>query len=69
MADIKKSKKMFTGSVWKVLQEIILHRENGRFQESLRVRDTSVNMIKAEIWNKITSYFNQVRLLLLQWAQ
>jgi hypothetical protein len=26
-------------------------------------------MIKAEIWNKITSYFNQVRFLLLQWAQ
>jgi hypothetical protein len=56
----KKQRVTFSQQHWEILQEIIIHGEGGRFLRALRVRDTSTNLTKAEIWEKITQYFIQV---------
>jgi hypothetical protein len=45
---------------WEALQDIVIHAEGGRFMRALVVRDNSRNLDKAEIWDNITSHFNQV---------
>jgi hypothetical protein len=45
---------------WETLQDIVIHAEGGKFMSALVVRDNSRNMDKAEIWDNITSHFNQV---------
>jgi hypothetical protein len=52
---------------WETLQDILINgaREGGRFLQTLVVRDNARNLSKAEVWNEITSYFNQVDFPLL----
>jgi hypothetical protein len=37
----------------------IVHAEGGKFVETLLDRNTSRNLLKAEVWESITQLFNQ----------
>jgi hypothetical protein len=50
---------------WDTLHDIVINAEGGRFLQTLVVRDNARNLSKAEVWNEITSYFNQVDFSLL----
>jgi hypothetical protein len=58
--DTNKKRFLFTQMHWETLQDIVIHAEGGKFMSALVVRDNSRNMDKAEIWDNITSHFNQV---------
>jgi hypothetical protein len=60
--DSKGKRVSFTQRHWEALQDIVIHAEGGRFIRALVVRDNAKNLDKAEIWNTITSYFNQVNM-------
>jgi hypothetical protein len=58
--DTNKKRFVFNQRQWETLQDIVIHAEGGKFMTALVVRDNSRNMDKAEIWDIITSHFNQV---------
>jgi hypothetical protein len=58
--DSNKKHFVFNQRHWETLQDIVIHAEGGKFMTALVVRDNSRNMDKAEIWDNITSHFNQV---------
>jgi hypothetical protein len=60
MADKKQQRFVFTPGHWEILQNIVIHGDEGRFLRVLRVRDTSTNLTKAEVWDNITNIFNEV---------
>jgi hypothetical protein len=49
----------FTDRHWETLTDITVHVEGGKFMETLRDRNTSRNLLKAEVWESITQLFNQ----------
>jgi hypothetical protein len=60
--DSRKARTTFTQRHWETLQDIVINAEGGRFLQALVVRNNARNMSKAEVWDDITRYFNQVRL-------
>ena len=58
--DTNKKRFVFNQMHWETLQDIVIHAEGGKFMSALVVRDNSRNMDKSEIWDNITSHFNQV---------
>jgi hypothetical protein len=52
--------KRFPEGSWKVLEDIIVNGEDGRFFEILHDRSPSANMARADVWNSITILFNEV---------
>ena len=44
----------------KVLEEIIMHGDGGKYFSIVRDRGNSTNLAKAEAWNFITGRFNEV---------
>jgi hypothetical protein len=56
----KKERQSFGGDSWKVLQEIILNRDNGKLLRALRFRDNATNVQKALVWNNISTYYKEV---------
>ena len=52
----------FPKDAFKVLQDIIIHAEGGRFLEPVVTRDVSRNFEKKEVWLDITAIFNEVKL-------
>jgi hypothetical protein len=60
MSHGKAKRHVFASWSFEVLQDIIANRENGRFLEIIRDKDVTKNLEKAEIWNAITKYYNQV---------
>ena len=50
----------FPEGSWEVLQDIILHGDGGRHLEPVVTRDVSKNYEKEQVWNKITTSFNEV---------
>jgi hypothetical protein len=60
MFNEKKKRHVFGASSFDVLPDIIINREGGRFLQTVRDRDVSKNLTKAEVWNTITMYYNQV---------
>jgi hypothetical protein len=60
MSNEKKKRHVFGASSFDVLQDIIINREGGRFLSIIKNRDVSKNMTKADVWNAITAYYNQV---------
>jgi hypothetical protein len=60
MSTEKKKRHFFGASSFDVLQDIIINREDCRFLQTIRDRDVSKNLTKADVWNMITMYYNQV---------
>jgi hypothetical protein len=52
--------KRFAKGEWETLHEIILKGDGGKFREILHDRNVSTNMLKADMWGKITYLFCEV---------
>jgi hypothetical protein len=63
MAGVKRH--FFSEASWEVLQEIVMHKENGKFMQQQRNQDLSTNMVKDDVGNSITRYYNKVSFILL----
>ncbi len=51
-------RKLFSDQLWKILLDIILHEEGGKFERIFKERNVSKNMLKAEMWLTVTKLFN-----------
>jgi hypothetical protein len=64
MAPEKQKGGRFPEGSWKVLEEIVINGNDGRYLEIVRNRDMATNMAKAQVWNTITNQFNEVGTLI-----
>jgi hypothetical protein len=47
----------FTDESWRILQNILLHEDNGYLYRVISIRDVSKNMEIARAWDKVAKLF------------